>query len=37
MLASLAHETGGVYYNKLSTAASGEGEVKPLAETIGSR
>lgn len=37
LLAGLAHETSGVYYRKLSAAAYGDGGLRPLVETIGSR
>jgi hypothetical protein len=37
LLASLAHETGGRYYPKLSSAAAGDDQLPPLAEIIPSR
>ncbi len=37
LLASLAKETGGVYYRKFDAAVDGDGDAKPLAEAIASR
>jgi hypothetical protein len=37
LLMSLAKETGGVYYPRLETAAYGDDELKPLAQSIPSR
>jgi hypothetical protein len=37
LLASLAKETGGVYYRDFDAAVHGEGDAKPLAESIASR
>jgi hypothetical protein len=37
LLASLASDTGGVYYKRLDAAIHGDGPLKPLAQTIESR
>lgn len=37
LLASLADETGGVYYSKLDTAVRGDADRKPLADVIQNR
>jgi hypothetical protein len=37
LLASLAKDTGGIYYKKLESAIRGDGNVKPLSQAIASR
>jgi hypothetical protein len=37
LLASIASETGGIYYKELETAANGDGQLSPLGDVIESR
>jgi hypothetical protein len=37
LLASLAKESGGIYYKRLEAAIGGDGAIRPLREAIASR